>query len=313
MTATRAPRLVLLSVGAAFVLATTARANPAGPPHPEVRPATLRYRMHMQVRPLLPIWISFGDVGDARLTYREDEAAGRVFELLVGSDPQRAPRGTNRWGYIREDVGRNAASVIGVMRQGDEPSPRDAAVRGNTAATGTYAFKIIRSTVRGTACEAVTTVRRFPTDLTARDLARLLDPDAPRETVRSRELTLGRDVQPGLLSALDGLLASMIAARSKGEPIGPKDRWSTTYVFNGRVFDVHVTSLTERRGVTLGGRRYPLVMECAFETVKRTDGQREHFSLTFPVQGPLAGRPVLIVHQMRWWLKAELVLEDAMD
>lgn len=309
MIGTRGARPGVLALCAALLLTTTPAIS-LGQPHAGA-PATLRYRMHMQVRPLLPIWISFGDVGDARLTYGEDQADGRVFELLVGSDPQRAPRGTNRWGYIREDVGSNEASVVGVMRQGDEPSPRDAAVRGNTSAPGTYAFKIVRSTVRGTDCEAVTTVRRFQTDLTTRDLARLLDPDAPHETVRSRELTLGREVRPGLLSALDDLLASMIASRSKGGPIATQDHRSAAYVFNGRVFDVHVTGVTERRDVTLGGRQYPLVMDCAFETIKRANGQREHFSLTVPVQGPLAGRPVLIVHQMRWWLKAELVLEGA--
>ena len=60
-----------------------------------------RYRMLGRVRPLL-FWISREDVGGAQVTWRE-AADGVGYELLIGSDPERAPRRINRWGYIGEE------------------------------------------------------------------------------------------------------------------------------------------------------------------------------------------------------------------
>src|SRR5262245_5961432 len=56
------------------------------------------YTMNARVRPLL-FWIGRDDVGDAVVAKRQNgESVG--YSLLIGSDPDRAPRRINRWGYI---------------------------------------------------------------------------------------------------------------------------------------------------------------------------------------------------------------------
>jgi hypothetical protein len=62
-----------------------------------------RYRMLAKVRPLL-FWISKDDVGGAKVSWRGSEDGGFGLDLLIGSDPRRAPRQINKWGYIAEQV-----------------------------------------------------------------------------------------------------------------------------------------------------------------------------------------------------------------
>ena len=53
--------------------------------------------MLAKVRPLL-FWISKDDVGGARVSWRGDADGAFGLDLLIGSDPARAPRQINRWG-----------------------------------------------------------------------------------------------------------------------------------------------------------------------------------------------------------------------
>jgi hypothetical protein len=70
------------------------------------------YRIAGEVR-LLLFWVSADDVGGARITWRRDDRE-RSVSLLIGSEPRRAPRGVNEWGYIREDVAGDSTTVFGI-------------------------------------------------------------------------------------------------------------------------------------------------------------------------------------------------------
>src|SRR5690349_2844719 len=79
-------------------------------------PATLptvaehTYRMLARVRPML-FWINCDNVGGAKVSLSGDQKDKDNFgiELLIGSDPQRAPRQINKWGYIAEEMRRGEA------------------------------------------------------------------------------------------------------------------------------------------------------------------------------------------------------------
>ena len=62
---------------------------------------------------LLFVWASADDVGGARMSWRSGEQNQSV-ALLIGSEPRRAPRGVNEWGYIREDVSSDSTKVFGI-------------------------------------------------------------------------------------------------------------------------------------------------------------------------------------------------------
>ena len=80
-----------------------------------------QYRMAGGVRPLL-FWINRDDIGLARITWRAGDAGAFGYEFLVGTDPVKAPRGLNRWGYIAEDTRGAEASLLALMTGADEAS-----------------------------------------------------------------------------------------------------------------------------------------------------------------------------------------------
>ena len=57
-----------------------------------------RYRVAARIRPLLLFWIGRDNVGSARIAWYRGAGEDRGFELLLGSDPARAPRRINQWG-----------------------------------------------------------------------------------------------------------------------------------------------------------------------------------------------------------------------
>ena len=58
------------------------------------------YRMAGKIRVLL-LWVGRDDVGSGVIKWR---GAGdeKAIELLIGSDPKRAPSQLNKWGYLVE-------------------------------------------------------------------------------------------------------------------------------------------------------------------------------------------------------------------
>src|SRR5262249_47790393 len=77
------------------------------------------YRLSGAARPLL-FWISRDNVGGGRMTWRQAPDGTVSLELLMGSDPARAPFKTNRWGYIREVVRGDSAELVAVKSETEE-------------------------------------------------------------------------------------------------------------------------------------------------------------------------------------------------
>jgi len=90
------------------------------------------YRIIGKVR-FLVFWASADDVGGARITWRGSERDS-IVSLLIGSEPRRAPRQVNEWGYIREEVTDDLTTVFGIRTVTDGDSPEDADARRTPAA-----------------------------------------------------------------------------------------------------------------------------------------------------------------------------------
>src|SRR5579871_3736560 len=84
------------------------------------------YAVSGRVR-LLLFWTGLREVGDARITWTGATSGQRGFELLIGTDPDRAPRRLNRWGYEAEKLcDDGSATLLGVMTQADEQTVDEA-------------------------------------------------------------------------------------------------------------------------------------------------------------------------------------------
>ncbi len=79
------------------------------------------YSVAARIRPLLVFWVSRSGVGDAVVTRQRAPGETR-YSLLIGSDPERAPRRINRWGYIEEKIRGEEAQLVGLMTQSEEDS-----------------------------------------------------------------------------------------------------------------------------------------------------------------------------------------------
>jgi hypothetical protein len=262
-----------------------------------------RYRMLARVRPLL-FWISRDDVGGARITWHGDGALASGYELLIGSDPLKAPRRINRWGYIAEEVHDTNASTLGVMKQSDEKSIEEAQAQIN--ASGMYVFKAIRALAVGSSETAAITTIRASRDFTYRDLNALLElisNSRPDDTPKSGTLAPGS--QAGFLLALADLIHRSVAARSAS----PKPL-TVPYIYNGASHDLTLRHAEYRRTDEIGAREYSDIIRGEFETRSRATGEVTRFEVTYGATGPLAGVPVHAVYQPRWWFEVQLFLDD---
>jgi len=268
-----------------------------------------RYRMAARVRPLLLFWIGKDNVGGARVRWRAGEGSARGFDLLIGSDPARAPRRINRWGFILEESRGASSSVLGVMKRSDEDS-LDAAKAG-TADEGKqgYFWKMIRGDSDGAESRATVTLTRADRDFSYRELDPLLDllgrsPDPPR--VRTTAVPAGG--RAGFLTAVADLVHDAVeSVRRDGRAPGPK---SLPYAWYGRHYDLRRVGSRLVENATYGETTYPRLVRTDFEVRARGQSWVESFTLVLALDGPLAEVPVFVSYQPKWWFKADMVLDD---
>src|SRR5918993_3859015 len=200
------------------------------------------YRMLAKVRPLL-FWISRDDVGGARIGWLGDQGGSKGFELLIGSDPARAPRKINRWGYIAEELRGSTASTLGVMKQSNEESIEEAKAKLGKDTGGTHAFKAIRATTENGQAKADVLTLQAAGDLTYRDVGSLLTLiDGNASPTSSKTVKLPAGTRPGFLLALSDLMAN------------PKLK-SVPYVYNGKFHTLHVKGV-DSASMRMSGRHY---------------------------------------------------------
>jgi hypothetical protein len=255
------------------------------------------YRMLAKVRPLL-FWISKDDVGGARISWRGDDDGAFGLDLLIGSDPNRAPRGINRWGYIAEQVRGSEAQVIGVMKQSNEQSVKEAESQLEKDGRGGFVFRAIQSTAANGEAQAGVTTVRVDRDLTFRDIDPLLAlVRATNVETERRSMALPSGIRPGFLVALHDLMTGTA-------------RKSVAFAYYGVLYDLTVTSSQQLKTTTIDGKRYTNVARSDFEMKNRASGDTTRFQLTYGTAGDLAGIPIHAVYQPRWWFEVQLFLDD---
>ena len=289
-----------------------ARAGVAADMTPDGRPAAPvtaehRYRLSAAIRPFL-FWVGAKNVGGARIVWRQDGEARRGYELLLGSDPARAPRRINRWGWVREDADGSRATMTGLMNRSEDDSLDQA--KAGLQSKGSYLFKLNRARVEDGNARAEATVVYAPQDYTFRQLDELLrfaEATAPVPRVRAGRLPPG--TRPGLLFALADLVRAGVAAARTPGGAGPWPR-AVQYTFNAGVYDLTVSSWERVERAVYGTRTYEKLVRLEFESRNREKGTTERFVLVCGTGGDLAGVPVFVRYQPKWWFKVEGVLDE---
>lgn len=267
--------------------------------------AACDYTMTARVR-LLLFWISRPDVGRGRIAWSEREDGSRVVELLIGSDPERAPLRINRWGYIIERVADSSSELVGVMTESEEQSIEQA--REAVSHSGaTHSFKGIRSTVTQGFAESTTLHLLFTEDFTLRNVDILLMRLPPNGTPVQR-IRIPDDTKPGFLMALKGMIHESVEDFRKSAEAHAKRPARCRYVYGGSLYELTRRSSRRVEEDLANGNTYHSLIRSEFETRNLTSGEMSRFSITYGSQPPLSEIPVRIVYRPRWWFEAELLL-----
>ncbi|MGE5199760.1 MAG: hypothetical protein ACM3H9_08975 [Rhodospirillaceae bacterium] len=284
--------------------------RPSGPGAPGCDLPVLRhhhYKMAGRVRPLL-FWIGRDDVGIGEIVWHGDEGAV-AYELLIGTDAAKAPRGINRWGYLLEESRPAGTRILGVMTTSDEATISDVTSRG-AGPQPVGRFKgldaRIAEGVSRSATETIETEREF----SVRDKEIIVGRIAAKlREAEVREVPVPDGVRPGFLMAVAELVNDTMAARRDGEQALRRLKGRTIpYIYSRKLYDLKLNRVEPARPPAGGPSRGARV-KAEFETLNRSAGSRNTFELEYAADGPLAGVPTLIRYKPRWWLEAVLTLE----
>jgi hypothetical protein len=267
-----------------------------------------RYRIAGKIRPLL-FWIGKDNVGSARLRWRRSDEGGKGYDLLIGSDPARAPRKMNRWGFVMEEADSGAATILGVMKKGQEETLEEAKSNVSTEAGGGVVFQMIRATVDSSESVAQVTSTKVGRDYSYLEFHPLME-QLVRETSppKVRKVALPADGRMGLLLGIADLLRDGVdAVRRTSRAPGRKN---LPYAYYTKQYDLTRVSSEIETKATYGGVSYPRLLTSSFEIRARGETWVERFAVTCGIDGPMAEVPVFMTYQPRWWLKLELVLDE---
>jgi hypothetical protein len=209
---------------------------------------------------------------------------------------------------VREDADATGARTTGLMNRSEDDSLDQA--KAGLQSRGSYLFKLNRARVEDGTAHAEATMLYAPQDYTFRQLAELMhfaESTKPAPRVRTGRLPPG--TRPGLLFALADLVEAGVAASRAHGRTGPSPS-KVQYTFNAGVYDLAVTSWERVEKARYGGSTYEKIVRLEFESRNLEKGTTERFVLACGTEGALAGVPVFVRYQPKWWFKVEGVLDE---
>jgi hypothetical protein len=285
------------------------------------------YVMTARVR-LLLFWVGKDDVGGGyiRRGSLERDPTSDVIELLIGSDPAKAPRSINRWGAASEILhkgaccsrGAESSVFFGFMK-----------VSGGTSASemekefarekqgGAFLFSAIVNQGDRNADFAKVVPFSSETDFTIHEFDRAKSMVFDRLLgSQGRLKEIGSD-QFQVCDRSEGFLETVAELVHAAVDPGDQQR-SLCYFYNG---DRHEVTLAEVNRVPSETIRLSLRQEpheyvrtyddlalAHFEDFNRTSKAESQFDLLLGTTGNLKGVPVQIRYQPNWWFQAILNL-----
>ena len=260
------------------------------------------YVMSGAVRPLL-FWMVREDIGLARIVWRRGSDGSRGYELLVGTDPARAPGRINRWGFISEEAFGSDGSVLALMTGSQQTTFDDEAAAARQRGGDFQAF--LSRVEAGTARWRLSRVRTAES-ITVHNLERAVETVQQGTGAPAQQRTVTASTRAGFLLAVSDLLDAALHASPR--PASALDATRIQYVFGEQLYELRVRDV-DRQSLMFNGRQVP-VLKTSFETRTISTGGRSQFIVTAGTSGELTGVPVEIEWQPRWWLRVRLALVE---
>ena len=257
------------------------------------------YRMAGKIRVVM-LWVGRDDVGSGIIKWR---GAGddKAIELLIGSDPKRAPGQLNKWGYLVEAMHGGESSVVGLISQENDDRLSDV-----KAGLKTRKEQRAFDTIRGYAAVVEGTARvgtlYAPSQLTYHDADTVLKDVLADASLAVKRVARGAEIRPGFLTSLTELLQASIDKKNYNRRI--------QYIHGDRLYQLRLIESTPLARFERDGRSWQNVIRGRFETGEAGNRSGTRFELVYGASGALAGIPILISYQPKWWLQVDLVLNS---
>jgi hypothetical protein len=292
-------------------------------------PAEYDYTMTARLR-LIFFWAGKDDIGAGyiRRGVSAEDPREEFFQVLFGSDPEKAPRAINRWGagtevsWHKDPVGPShpddvtASAFFGFMKssQGKSTGEMQAELQ-HEKDSGLHAFTGILSRVEPSRALSLKVPLQSDTDFTLHDydraqpvmLQRLAD-----STLQVRSLDdAGRCPRAAAFLAtvadlMDYALAGQTASVSR------------CYVYDAQEDTLTLEKVTpvESLPVLLHGPNKSVLLDTTHKNLLQLDfvsthkitGKKVYFTVYSGTQGALRGVPVQICYQPNWWFQVVLNL-----
>lgn len=259
------------------------------------------YRMAGRVR-LFLLWVAREDVGVGVITWRE---AGdkKAHELLIGSDPAKAPGRLNRWGYLVEETSGSEASIVGLISQDREERLSDVTTARQLQ---TRPFDTIRGRVGRADAHARVGTLYAPSALTLREAPAMLKLVLDDRSKPITQLPRPAGVRAGFLTAVSEFIAAGVTGpRGAEQPLLRKIQ----YVHGDQLYELRLLETIRVARYQAGGRTFDNVVRARFETALTSRRSGTRFELDYGTEGALAGIPIRVSYQPKWWLEVELFLQ----
>ncbi len=287
------------------------------------------YVMTVKLR-FLFFWIKRDDVGGGyiRLGDFAEDPSRRVVQLLIGSDPAKAPRSINRWGAATEiDQGINGSSLdpawsvfFGFIKPSKGGSA--AGMQSELSAEregGRYLFEGIISRVDRARAVSIAVPFYSDLDFTLHDLQHA-------EQVALNRLEAGKNrsfrqlAGPSQLSCdrASGFLSTILALIDEVLK-GSRTPASLCYAYNARQYTATLESVqnVKERSVRVALREggpgvqqtYRDLKQLHFRILRQDTGSEVTFDILIGTSGPLRGVPIQIFYNPNWWFQVVLNLK----
>jgi hypothetical protein len=261
------------------------------------------YKMSGRVR-ILFLWIGRDDVGSGVIRWRGTEDADHAYELLIGSDPLRAPGKLNRWGYLAEEVQDGECAVVGVMSKSTETGLAEVKAGLKTQTTG-RPFDTIRARITPSQAFARVTTVEASSNASYREADTVLGLTLEASADPMKQIDRPSGTRPGFLSSVAELIRESVTSNAKGQRLSAR---TIPYIYGDRLYELRLLDATPLARFERDGHTYEDVIRGRFET-GRPGHSGSRFELVYGTSGPFAEIPILISYQPKWWLQVELEIQ----
>ena len=294
-----------------------------------VRAVEYDYTMTARVR-LLFFWVGKDDVGGGYI--RRGVSAGdprqEFFQVLFGSDPEKAPRSVNRWGagtevsWHQEPIGGahrddvTASAFFGFMKssQGKSAGEMQTELQ-REKELGLHSFTGILSRVEPSRALSLVVPLQSAKDFTLHDydsaeplmLQRLADSSRPVRSLQdSTRCPRAAEFLATVAELLDAALAEQAAPLSRCYVYDAQENTLTLEKVVA-VESLPVLLHDTNKNVLLSATHKKL-LQLDFVSAHKLTGKKVSFTVVVGTQGALRGVPVQICYQPNWWFQVVLNL-----